>query len=188
MARNIGVYLFVVSLLAAGVAVQLIPGLRPIAFLGPVIILNIISQVIWSTFVHPILLSPLRHIPGPKNGNILFGHALQARMTQPRGEAPRRWMEDIPNDGLLRFRDMFNREGLIPTSHAMLKTVLVDNSYDYTKQSKSVDILRPVLGDGLVLVEGDVHKFQRKRKLQTNGSLNVNILIIKTSNPPFRGT
>lgn len=72
-------------------------------------------------------------------------------------------MESIPNEGLLRIRDLFNAEGLILTSPAMLKTVLNDNCYDYAKQRSSVNILRPVIGDGLVLVEGDEHKFQRRR-------------------------
>ena len=74
-------------------------------------------------------------------------------------------METIPNEGLLRFRDLFNREGLIVTTPMMLKAVLNDNAYDYIKQPSTVDALRPVLGDGLVLVEGDVHRFQRKRKI-----------------------
>ena len=71
-------------------------------------------------------------------------------------------MEEIPNDGLLRFRDLFNQEGIIPTSHAMLKTILHDNTYDSAKQPRVVQILRTILGDGLILVEGNLHKFQRK--------------------------
>ena len=71
-------------------------------------------------------------------------------------------MEEIPNDGLLMFRDLLNKEAIIPTSHAMLKTVLHDSVYDYTKIPKVVQILRTILGDGLILVEGDLHKFQRK--------------------------
>ena len=73
-------------------------------------------------------------------------------------------METIPNDGLLRFRDILNNEALILTSPMMLKAVLNDKPYDYVKQRNSVNALRPVLGDGLVLVEGEVHKFQRKRE------------------------
>ena len=71
-------------------------------------------------------------------------------------------MEEIPNDGLLMFRDFFNQEAIIPTSHSMFKTVLNDNVYDYTKIPKIVQVLRVILGDGLILVEGDLHKFQRK--------------------------
>lgn len=50
------------------------------------------------------------------------------------------------------------------TTPMTLKTVLGDNAYDYIKQPSTVDALRPVLGDGLVLAEGDEHKFQRKRE------------------------
>lgn len=161
---NAPVYIFASSLFAACVLIQFFPQLGLLKTLGQIIILNIISQILWSTFICPIFLSPLRHIPGPKNGNILFGHAKQTRLSIPRGEYPRQWMDTIPNEGLLRFRDMFNAEGLIITSPALLKTVLNDNCYDYAKQPSTVSVLRPVLGDGLVLVEGDVHKFQRRRK------------------------
>jgi hypothetical protein len=162
MGRNTGVYIFVLPLVGVCIIVQFIPQLQLVADLGMMVIIVVIGQVIWSTFAFPLLVSPLRHIPGPKGGNFLFGHARQARLSMPRGEIPRKWMEEIPNDGLLRFRDLFNGEALIPTSHAMIKAVLNDNSYDYAKQSRTVDTLRPVLGDGLILVEGDVHKFQRK--------------------------
>ena len=164
MARNTGLYVFVVSLVGTCIIVQFFPQLRPVALFGQLVVLNVISQVLWSTFVYPFFFSPLRHIPGPKGGNFLFGHARQARLSMPRGELSRKWMEEIPNDGLLRFRDLFNGEALMPTSHAMLKAILNDHSYDYTKQPRTVDILKPVLGDGLILVEGDVHKFQRKRE------------------------
>ena len=138
--------------------------MRLVGVFGQLILVNVISQTIIWTFIQPIFLSPLRHIPGPKHGNILFGHSRQVRLSMPRGEKAREWMETIPNEGLIRFRDLFNREGLIVTTPMTLKTVLNDNAYDYIKQPSTVDALRPVLGDGLVLVEGDVHKFQRKRQ------------------------
>lgn len=69
----------------------------------------------------------------------------------------------IPNDGLLHFRSFFNRSVVVPTSHETLKTVLSDYPYDYEKPAPFVTILRRILGDGLILVEGAVHRFQRKR-------------------------
>ena len=141
--------------------------MRLVNVFGQLILLCFVSQIIIWTFIQPIFFSPLRHIPGPKQGNLLFGHSRQMRLSMPRGEKAREWMETILNEGLIRFRDLFNREGLIATTPMTLKTVLNDKTYDYVKQPSTVDALRPVLGDGLVLVEGDVHKFQRKRKSQT---------------------
>jgi len=72
-------------------------------------------------------------------------------------------MEEVPNDGLIRIKELFGQDALIPTSPEMFKSILVENVYDYHKQEKVAGILRVVLGDGLILVEDDVHKFQRKR-------------------------
>jgi hypothetical protein len=167
--RDIAACIVIFSALEAYFIIQLAPHLRPIGGLGRLgnrlFLLNIALYGIWSILIYPFFFSPLRHLPGPKNGNPLFGHALQARLSMPRGEMSRKWMEEIPNDGLLRFRDLFNGDAILPTSHAMMKAVVNDNNYDYAKPTRVVDILRTILGDGLILVEGDVHKFQRKRML-----------------------
>jgi len=75
------------------------------------------------------------------------------------------WVQDIPNTGLLRFRGFFNEDRLIPTSPETLKSVLSDNSYDFEKPPAIRKFLVKILGAGLILVEGDVHKFQRKNVL-----------------------
>jgi hypothetical protein len=183
------VVILAISIALTSLIIKFNPDQRPLTLVGHVVALNLAGHFLWSTILFPIFFSPLRHIPGPKKGNFLLGHAIQARLSTPRGELARRWMEEIPNEGLLRFRDLFNTEALIPTSHAMLKTILIDNNYDYTKQTRTVDILRPVLGDGLILVEGDLHKFQRKRKSQRiEPARRMLQLTVKTSNHHFRGT
>jgi cytochrome P450 len=75
------------------------------------------------------------------------------------------WVQNIPNDGLLRFRGFFNEDRLIPTSPETLKSVLADNSYDFEKPPAIRKFLVKVLGAGLIIVEGDVHEFQRKNLL-----------------------
>ena len=46
-----------------------------------------------------------------------------------------------------------------------LKAVLGDNAYDYEKPSPVRTFLVRILGAGLILVEGDEHRFQRKHLL-----------------------
>jgi cytochrome P450 len=74
-------------------------------------------------------------------------------------------VSEVPNGGVLRFRSFFNIERLIPTSPEALRAVLSDHSYDYEKPSPVRDFLMRVLGRGLILVEGNEHKFQRKHLL-----------------------
>ena len=86
--------------------------------------------ILWKFLIYPAWFSPLRHLPVPPGANIVFGHALTIRNTRWRGEAAREWMEDTPNDGLLRVKNLFQGDAIIPTSPAMLKTILNDNCYD----------------------------------------------------------
>ena len=72
------------------------------------------------------------------------------------------WVKTIPNDGVIRFRGIFNRDRLLLTSEESLRAVLGEHSYDYVKPAPIRNFLTQILGNGLILSEGDEHKFQRK--------------------------
>lgn len=71
-------------------------------------------------------------------------------------------MVDIPNDGLIYWRGLFNADRLLVTDPKALAEILVTRTYDFEKPEPLRNFLRRILGDGLIIVEGDVHKFQRK--------------------------
>lgn len=71
-------------------------------------------------------------------------------------------MQEIPNDGLIRFTGVFNRDILLLTDPDSLAEVLVHKPYDYQKPSGVRSLLRIILGNGLIVTEGDEHRFQRK--------------------------
>jgi cytochrome P450 len=73
-----------------------------------------------------------------------------------------RWVKDIPNDGIIRFRGFFNADRLMLTGPKSLQEVLSQKSYDFEKPHPVRHFLGKILGDGLILVEGAEHKFQRK--------------------------
>lgn len=58
----------------------------------------------------------------------------------------------------LIFRHLFNQERLVVTSPEGLKEVLGQNSYDYVKPHLLRAMVGKILGYGLLLSEGDVHK------------------------------
>ena len=72
-------------------------------------------------------------------------------------------MEEIPNDGLIRFHGIFNQERLLLTTSEGVRDVLITNPYHFHKQRAQKIHLGPVSGRGLVFVEGDTHKFHRKQ-------------------------
>ena len=75
------------------------------------------------------------------------------------------WVKTIPNDGVIRFRGIFNRDRLLLTSEESLRAVLGEHSYDYVKPAPIRNFLSQILGKGLILSEGEEHKFQRKHVL-----------------------
>jgi cytochrome P450 len=69
---------------------------------------------------------------------------------------------DSPNDGVLLLRSPLHTNRILITNPKALADVLVANPYDFQKPKKIRAFLRKVLGDGLIMVEGDQHRFQRK--------------------------
>lgn len=83
-------------------------------------------------------------------------------MDSPRGSLPLEWMRTIPNEGLIHFRDTFQRSNLVATNHQALLDVMSTNTYDFEKPWKVRAFLARILGFGLILSEGNAHRVQRK--------------------------
>jgi cytochrome P450 len=87
---------------------------------------------------------------------------MMAIAERPAGTRFLRWLNTVPNNGLIRFSGILNSEMLLLASPKAIGEVLVQRAYDFEKPTGVRSLLRVVLGDGLVVTEGDVHKFQRK--------------------------
>ncbi|KAG4436975.1 hypothetical protein IFR05_007545 [Cadophora sp. M221] len=116
---------------------------------------------IFKLYVYPFYFSPLRHLPEPKGAGWLWAHASQIRKNH-NGEPYRRWISEVPNQGLIRFRVLFNQERIFLTSTEALREVLVTNSYDFIKPEQASFAFRKMLGDGILVANGASHKRQRK--------------------------
>ena len=73
-------------------------------------------------------------------------------------EVLRAWVDEIPNEGIIRYLDYFNRERLAVVGPTALAEVLVHKSYDFEKPALLRKLVSTVLGMGLFLAEGYVHK------------------------------
>lgn len=86
----------------------------------------------------------------------LLGQAWNFR--EPSGQT----LEDIlsiPNDGVVLYRSFFNDERLLITDPKALAEVLVSKCYGTFARPKFVTVaLRRILGNGMLLAEGDAHK------------------------------
>ncbi|RMZ83220.1 hypothetical protein DV738_g1199, partial [Chaetothyriales sp. CBS 135597] len=116
---------------------------------------------VYEWFIYPFYVSPLRHLPTVKGGNILFGQFFTI-LREPSGTPMRRWIKEYPNEGVIRYLHLFNRERLLLTSPKAFSEVLTTKSYDFVKPQLLREGLGRVLGIGILFAEGDEHKHQRR--------------------------
>ncbi|KAI9681734.1 MAG: hypothetical protein M1822_007086 [Bathelium mastoideum] len=93
-----------------------------------------------------------------------MGHARLVR-DERSGIPLNKWINEVPNDGFIRYRLKYNKERVLVTSPKALAEILVQKNYDFTKPYKLRFGLGRILGVGLVIAEGEEHKKQRRRLL-----------------------
>jgi cytochrome P450 len=155
------------TVVEAILVINVIPILRPsggiFRMLSLFLFFNACALLCYLIGIYPRFVSPLRNVPGPSGGHLFTGQFVPIRLSSPPGAQLSKWMETIPNDGLLRARYVLGADAIIPTNEAMIKSIIHDNAYDYEKQPRVTSMFRQILGGGLLLSEGDDHKAQRKQ-------------------------
>jgi cytochrome P450 len=96
-----------------------------------------------------------------KGNHWLFGQFFNISKEESGGPM-RRWLRELPNNGLIRYRHAFNRDRVLPTSPKALAEVLVMKNYEFPKPVQFNHDLGQLLGIGVLLAEGDEHKKQRR--------------------------
>ncbi|CAM1506733.1 Fc.00g063740.m01.CDS01 [Cosmosporella sp. VM-42] len=124
-------------------------------------LVGIVLWAIWAIWIYPLFVSPLRHLPQPSGNHWLFGQ-FKRIMAEPSGIPMREWVNEIHNDGIIRYRGMFNQERILVCSPKALAEVLVTNNYAFEKPSQVKWSIGRILGIGVLLAEGDEHKMQRR--------------------------
>lgn len=126
---------------------------------------GIAARLTYSILIYPHLLSPLRHIPGPKRVSIWNGQ-YPLMYGQPTGSPHIKWIDEVPNDGLIRYLAFLNGERVFPVSAKLLQEVMHTKSYQFEKPPLMRKSIGKALGlHGLLFSEGEQHKMQRKHIL-----------------------
>ena len=79
-------------------------------------------------------------------------------LNEPNNSPHRDWIENIPNDGLIAYRGLFNNERIVPTGPKALAEVLTLKTYEFVKPSFVAASIGRILGIGVLLSEGDEHR------------------------------
>ncbi|KAL2351287.1 cytochrome P450 [Cryomyces antarcticus] len=134
------------------------------SYLWTAVVLFVVQFLSWGLYtviLYPAFLSPLRHLPEPPGASLINGHASRI-LKEPSGAPFREWVEHVPNDGLIRYKFLFNKERVLLTSPKALGEVLVTKNYEFIKPPHLRSGLGRILGIGILLAEGEEHKRQRK--------------------------
>lgn len=80
-----------------------------------------------------------------------------------------RWVDEVPHDGLIYYRFIFNADRILLASPQAVGEVLVQKSYDFMKPGFLRGGVAQILGEGILLAEGDEHKVSCivQRRLQS---------------------
>ncbi|WP_233024130.1 cytochrome P450 [Rhodopseudomonas boonkerdii] len=85
----------------------------------------------------------------------------RARMAAMRRSAIETWGQKAYEDDIIKGR-FFGRASFILNDPDAIRHVLVDNYENYTRTPTAFRVLRPMLGEGLLIAEGRVWKHQRR--------------------------
>ncbi|KAK0715540.1 cytochrome P450 3A5 [Lasiosphaeris hirsuta] len=112
--------------------------------------------------IFPHFVSPLRHIPGPKDGHILIGQMKNLLSENTPVGRFVKWGNDYPNQPFIRYFDFANKEMLMVNTPEAHKELLQTYCYDFVKPAILFRYVGDVIGRGLVFAEGATHKKQRR--------------------------
>ena len=120
-----------------------------------------LAQATYGIILWPYFLSPLRHLPGPATESYFIGHA-HTIVRLPSGEPHKAFLK-IPNEGLIRYLTLWNRERLMPTNARVLQQVLTADADIWVKPQLVREGLGRILGRrSLFFSEGEEHKAHRR--------------------------
>ncbi|KAL1966959.1 hypothetical protein VTN77DRAFT_3703 [Rasamsonia byssochlamydoides] len=122
---------------------------------------TLLCRFIYSAILYPEFLTLLKHLPTPPGRSWIKGNTQSMFLDSP-GQRARKWIETVPNNGLIRYYTVGNMERVLITSPKALSEVLVTRSYEFPKTELARAQLQRLTGNGLLLAEGDEHKTQRK--------------------------
>ncbi|VUC25659.1 unnamed protein product [Clonostachys rosea] len=130
-----------------------------LATVATILLINYAFGLVFWTLLYPRLLSPLRRIPGPR-AYLSAAHRALIIKGRPSGDLFLDLAKQYPDQDLITLNVL--RDQICVMNPRLLADLLVHNCYDFAKPKRISTFLRHILGDGLIIVEGDQHKFLRK--------------------------
>ncbi|KAF6822288.1 Cytochrome P450 709B2 [Colletotrichum musicola] len=117
---------------------------------------------VYNIFIYPFYVSPLRHLPGPKDHHFLLGHALNQIRSGDPTEPYTTWMRTWPGERFIRAIGFGHSDGLLVTRIDAFREIFQTKADLFIKPKFHTRIITPITGVGVVFSEGEEHKSQRR--------------------------
>ncbi|OCH90175.1 cytochrome P450 [Obba rivulosa] len=102
--------------------------------------------------------SSLRHLPGPPRGGLFYGN-LKSVFAGDNSAVHEAWLEKYGH--VIKYKGFFNKDRLYTTDLKAVNHFLTHSS-DYQKPALARFFLSKMLGEGLLIAEGESHRKQRR--------------------------
>ncbi|CAG8599662.1 4684_t:CDS:2 [Acaulospora morrowiae] len=122
-------------------------------------VVGLLGYLTYKIYIYPYYLSPTRRIPGPPPENYFLGNLIKIAKEEP-GEPYLEWAKKYGN--IVCYHNVANRPFVSITDPKNLHKILVSNAYDFIKPPQLSTDLKAIMGNGILMAEGNVHKRQRK--------------------------
>ncbi|KAI1149903.1 cytochrome P450 3A5 [Nemania diffusa] len=113
-------------------------------------------------YLYPRIFSPLRHLPGPQNNNVVLGQELNKFRADSPIALQLDWSRRWPDVPFIRYLSIAGKEALVVNNLAAHKAVLQTHVYEFVKPPFFARLVGEIAGTGLLFAEGEDHRRQRK--------------------------
>ncbi|KAI8089267.1 cytochrome P450 [Halteromyces radiatus] len=127
----------------------------------------ILIYTIGKYFVYRLYLHPANQLPGPPPDLIPFVGHFRQLLSKDAGVTHRAWAKKYGN--VFRYFAGGNHPRILIADADAVKQILTSNEFDFIKPPETKQFLTLFLGDGILVTEGDVHRYQRKMLNPTFG-------------------
>lgn len=117
---------------------------------------------LYRIFIYPHFVSPLRHLPGPKDSPFLIGQFMAMFKAATYSELQVKWANEWPKAPFIRYLGLGNQEILIMNTPEAHKAVLQTYCYDFVKPKLLTRAVGEFTGRGVFFAEGAHHRRLRR--------------------------
>ncbi|KAK4442588.1 cytochrome P450 [Podospora aff. communis PSN243] len=112
--------------------------------------------------IYPHFVSPMRHLPGPKDNHPFLGQFLKLLFHPSPVGLHLKWHHTWPDAPFIRYLGLGNQETLLINTLEAHKEVLQTHCYSFVKPEVLYRFVGEISGRGLLFIEGEQHKRLRR--------------------------